>query len=139
MHREPEVPEARVPVEDCFDCHARITSKELAPIHSVRKWHPPECLFYRSESGCRFGISALMRIARLKNSLANGLKRMVTKVQWLCCRKVHDNWVAYVRIWSRLSLHRFRGRAQTYRNQSDVFNSQKPSYVMRTFETKIHR
>ena len=28
--------------------------------------------------------SALMRIARLMNSLAKGTKRMVTKVQWLC-------------------------------------------------------
>ena len=36
MHREPEVPEERVPVEECFDCPARITSKELAPIHSVK-------------------------------------------------------------------------------------------------------
>ena len=37
MHREPEeVPEAEVPVEECFDCSARITSKELAPIHSVK-------------------------------------------------------------------------------------------------------
>ena len=24
-------------------------------INSVKKWHPPECLFYKSESGCRFG------------------------------------------------------------------------------------
>ena len=30
------------------------------------------------------GKSALKRIARLKNSLAKGLKRMVTRVQWLC-------------------------------------------------------
>ena len=30
------------------------------------------------------GKSALMRTARLKNSLGKGLKRMVTKVQWLC-------------------------------------------------------
>ena len=36
MHREPEVPEAKVPVEECFDCPARITSKELAQIHSVK-------------------------------------------------------------------------------------------------------
>ena len=36
MHRETEVPEAKVPVEECFDCPARITSKELAPIHSVK-------------------------------------------------------------------------------------------------------
>ena len=35
-HREPEVPEAKVPVEECFDSFARITSKEFAPIHSVK-------------------------------------------------------------------------------------------------------
>ena len=29
--------------------------KELASTHSVKKWHPPECLFYKSKSGCRFG------------------------------------------------------------------------------------
>ena len=37
MRREPEVPEARVPVEECLDGPAMITSKELAPIHSVNK------------------------------------------------------------------------------------------------------
>ena len=40
------------------------------------KWHPPECLFYKSENGCRFGKSALVHTARLMNSLAKGLKRM---------------------------------------------------------------
>ena len=44
----------KVRVEECFDCPARITSKELAPLHSVKKRHPPECLFYKSESRCRF-------------------------------------------------------------------------------------
>ena len=36
MRREPEVPEERVPVVDCVDGLARITSKELATIHSVK-------------------------------------------------------------------------------------------------------
>ena len=36
------------------------------------KWHPPECIFYKSENGCRFGNSALLCTARLKNSLAKG-------------------------------------------------------------------
>ena len=54
-HREPEVLEERVPVVECLDGLARITSKELVPIHSVKKWHPPECLFYKTKSGFRFG------------------------------------------------------------------------------------
>ena len=53
MRREPEVPEARVPVEECLDGHARITSKE--PNSFCEKWHLPECLFCKSENGCRFG------------------------------------------------------------------------------------
>ena len=36
MRRGPEVPEAKGPVEECFDCPARITSKELAVTHSVK-------------------------------------------------------------------------------------------------------
>ena len=36
MRREPEVPEERVLVEECPDGPARMTSKELAPIHSVK-------------------------------------------------------------------------------------------------------
>ena len=60
------------------------------------------------------------------------------KVQWLCW-KLHDNRVAYFKIWSRRSVHRFCGRAQTYGNRSDVFDSLKPWYVMLTFKTRIHR
>ena len=46
-HREPEVLEEEVPVVECLDGFARITSKEFAQLHSV-KWHPPECLFYKT-------------------------------------------------------------------------------------------
>ena len=36
MRGEPEVPEEEVSVVECLDGPARITSKELAPIHSVK-------------------------------------------------------------------------------------------------------
>ena len=32
MHREPEVPEENVPVEECFDCPARITSNVVIAV-----------------------------------------------------------------------------------------------------------
>ena len=35
-HREPEVPEEKVPVVECLDGRARITSKELALTHFVK-------------------------------------------------------------------------------------------------------
>ena len=81
MRWEPEVPEEKVPVVECFDSPARITSKELAPIHSVKNG----ILQYACSTSRRMDAdlekSALMRIAWLKNSLAKGQKRMVTKAQ----------------------------------------------------------
>ena len=90
------------------------------------KWHPPECLFYKTKNVCRFGRSVFMRVVRLTKSFAKGLEGMVTKVHWLCpgwmsnaiergdplhtTHQVHDNGVAYFRIWSRRSFHRFCGR-----------------------------
>ena len=82
-HREPEVPEARVPVVECLDGTARITSKELAPIHSVKSGILQNACSTSPRLVADLVKSALMRIARLKNSLAKGPKRMVTKVQWL--------------------------------------------------------
>ena len=138
MHREPEVPEEEVPVVECLDGPARITSNELAPIHSVKSGTLQNACSTRPREGADLSKSALIRIARLMNSPAKGPKRMVTKVQRLCW-KLHDNGVAYYKIWSRRIPHRFYGRAQTYGNQSDVFNSLKPWYVILTFETKTHR
>ena len=33
-----------------------------------KRWHPPECLFYKTKSGCPFGKSAHSHIVRLMNS-----------------------------------------------------------------------
>ena len=54
-HRGPEVPEGKVLEVECHDGFARITLKELAITHFCEKWHPPECLYYKTKSGCRFG------------------------------------------------------------------------------------
>ena len=84
MHREPEVPEEKVPVEECFDCSSRITSKELAPIHSVKNGILQNSCSTSPRVDADLVQSALEHTAKLKNSLAKGLKRMETKVQWLC-------------------------------------------------------
>ena len=67
MRREPEVPEARVPVVECLDGPARITSKELAPIHSVKNGILQNTCSTSPRVGSDLGKSALMRIARLVN------------------------------------------------------------------------
>ena len=124
-------PRDRVPVVECHDGPARITSKELAPIHSVKKGTLQNACSTCRRMDAGWAKSALMRTARLKNSLGNGPKRMVNKsavavlkglsvineqgdLFWTLAHQIHDNWVAYFRIWSRRSLHRFCGRAQAY-------------------------
>ena len=84
MRREPEVPEARVPVVECLDGPARITSKELAPIHSVKSGILQKACSTSPRVVADLVKSALVRIVRLKNSRAKGPKRMVTKMNWLC-------------------------------------------------------
>ena len=47
-------PRGKSPSGRKFRLQCKENLKELAPIRSVKKWHPPECLFYMSENGCRF-------------------------------------------------------------------------------------
>ena len=81
MRREREVPEARVPVVECLDFPARITSKELAPIHSVKSGTLQNACFTRPRAVADSGKSARMHIVRLMNNLVKGPKRMMSKVQ----------------------------------------------------------
>ena len=74
--RSPSGKMARLPCKDYL--------KGTCTTPFCEKWHLPECLFYKCEKkNADLVKNALMRIARLMNSVAKGLKRMVTKVQWL--------------------------------------------------------
>ena len=81
-HREPEVPEEEVPVVECLDGLARITFEELAITHFVKNGTLQNACSTRPRVVAGLGKSALMRIARLKNSLVKGPKRMMTRVQY---------------------------------------------------------
>ena len=78
--REPEVPEERVPVVECLDGHARITSKELAPIHSVNSGTLQNACSTRPSVVADLGKSALLHIVRLMNNLVKGPKRVMASV-----------------------------------------------------------
>ena len=111
------------------------------------KWHPPECLFYKTEKGCRFGEKCSYAHRQVDEQPSKRSKKewwqkcsiyvscmiergnplfVVTHVtrkatDLLCAvHRIHDNWVASFRIWSRRSCHQFYGRVQTCRNQSNV-------------------
>ena len=92
MRREPEVPEERVPVVECFDCLARITSKELAPIHSVKDGILQNACSTRTRVFADLGKSARMHIARLMNNLVKGPTRNDDKSAVVMLKKheLHD-------------------------------------------------
>ena len=48
-----------------------------------KRWHLPECLFYKNKNGCRLGKSARLHIVRLTHSRRNGPNRIMTKAPWL--------------------------------------------------------
>ena len=80
-HREPKVPEEKVPVVECFDGLARITSKELAITHFVKSGTLQNACSTRPRVVVGLGKSAHTHTVRLMNSRLKGPKRMMTKVQ----------------------------------------------------------
>ena len=68
-HREPEVPEEKVPVVECFDGLARITSKELASTYSVKSGTLQNACSTRPRVVVGLGKSARMHIVRLITTL----------------------------------------------------------------------
>ena len=80
-HRELEVPEAEVPVVECLDSLARITSKELAITHFVTGGTLQNACSTRPRVVVGLGKSAHTHTVRLMNSRLKGPKRMMTKVQ----------------------------------------------------------
>ena len=95
-HRGPEVPEARVPVVEYLDGHARITSKDFAPIHSVKSGTRQNSCSTRPREVVELVKSARMHIVRLMNNFVKGPKKNNDK-----------NAVAffeeYTTIWLRIS------------------------------------
>ena len=102
------------------------------------RWHLPECLFYKSENGCRFGEKCSYAHRQVdeqpsKRSKKNGDKSAVAML------KITRQVGCVFQDTEPSKSQRFYGRAQTYGNRSDVFDSRKPLLVMLTFETRIHR
>ena len=67
-----------------LDGFARITSKEFAISHFVKNGTLQNACSTRPRVVVGLGKSAHSHIGRLMNSRQKGLKRMMTKVQWLC-------------------------------------------------------
>ena len=68
MRREPDVPEEKVPVVECLDGPARITSKELAPIQSVKNGILQFACSTSRRMDADLGKSARIHIVRLRTN-----------------------------------------------------------------------
>ena len=84
MHREPEVLEAEAQVGKWLDCRARITSKEFAPLHSVKNGILQSACSASPKTDADLGKSALMRQVDeqpRKRSTKNGDKGAVAMLK----------------------------------------------------------
>ena len=77
-------PRGKSPVVECHDGLARITLEELAITHSVTNGTLQNACTTRPRVVVGLGKSARSHIVRLMNSRRKGLKRIMTKVLWLC-------------------------------------------------------
>ena len=74
-HREPEVPEEKVPVVECLNGFARIASKERAITHSVKSGTLQNACSTRPRVVADLEKGARMHIVRLMNSRLKGPKK----------------------------------------------------------------
>ena len=79
---DPEFPEVKVPVVECRDGLARITSEELAITHFVKDGILQNACSTRTRMVAVLGKSARSHIVRLTHSRRNGPNRMMTKALW---------------------------------------------------------
>ena len=97
---------------ECLDGFARLTSKEFAPIHSVKNGMLRNACSTSRRMDADLGKSALMRIARVKNSQAKGFTKNGDKSAVAMLRITRQLGCVFQDVSRRG--HRFRGRAQTY-------------------------
>ena len=138
MHREPEVPGERVPMVECLDGMQGLPQMNL---HQFILWKvaPSRMLVLQDQEWLQIWRTcsyANRQVAEQpsKRSTKNGDKSALALLkstrQFVC---------TFQDMEPPKSSSIFAEEAQTYENRSDVFNSLKRSYVMLTFETKIHR
>ena len=82
MRREPEVAEEGVPSGRMSRWPCKDYLKGTCTNSFCKKWHPPECLFYQTKSGFRFGVKCSYAHRQVDEQPGKkGPKRMMTKVQ----------------------------------------------------------
>ena len=87
-HREPEVPEEKSPSGRMFRWPCKDYLKGTCNNSFCERWHPPECSFYKTKSGCRFGEKCAYAHRQVDEQPTKRSKKNDAKVQWLYRRRV---------------------------------------------------
>ena len=99
--------------------------------------HPPECQFYKSEAGCKFGTECLFPHRKVEEQPSKKPKKDGDKDAVATLKDVRQ---VYSKTQGRQNLYRFYGRAQKSWDKFDEHYSQKQRSVTQTSEkTKEHR
>ena len=84
MHREPEGLEAEAQGGEWLDCRARITSKELAPIHSVKSGILQNVCSTSPKMDAELGEKCFYAHRQVDDQPSKRSQMNGDKVQWLC-------------------------------------------------------
>ena len=110
-----------------------INSRQKGPTKMMTK---VQLLYWRRVIGKKENLSP-MNVTIDRGKLTRGVKKSWDKSLLNVDHLMHDNWVVYFKTWRSRSLS--YGRAQTCRNQSNVWKSRKLLHVTLKFDTKIPR
>ena len=78
-------PGGKSPIGRMFRLPCKDYLKGTCTTPFCEKWHPPECLFYKSDMGCRFGEKCSYAHRQVDELPSKRFKKKkVTKVQWPC-------------------------------------------------------
>ena len=81
VRREKGASEAEASLGRPIDSRAKTSWKVLALIYVGDYWHPPECQFYKYETGRKFGAECSFPHWKVEEPPNKGRRRVVTKVQ----------------------------------------------------------
>ena len=139
MRRETEVPEARVPSgrKSRWLCKDYLKGTCTTPF--CEKWHPPECLFYKSENGCRFGEKCSYAHRQVDEQPSKRCKTNGDKSAVAMLKITRQLGCVFQDMEPPNSTTILRKSSNILKPIRCVRFTLKPWYVMLTFETRIHR
>ena len=115
VHRVPGVLEAEVPSGRMPRLHCKDYLKKNMDQFFCEKWHLPECLFYKSDNGCKFGVKCPYAHRQFDEQPSKKVfKKNGDQSAVAMLKSKTTIGLRMSRYGASENLHRFCGRDQTY-------------------------